>query len=91
MADSPIPLAPSGFIGVGVSVLAMLEPEQVGRRRHPVVGQRRGERLAVGVEEDLLVQRLRDALGQPAVLLAGDQQRVEDATAVVHGDVPRAG
>ncbi len=88
VADSPMPFAPSGFSGVGVSVLAVSNVEQVGRARHPVVGERGGERLAVGVEDDLLVQRLRDALGEPAVLLALDEQRVEDAPAVVDGDVP---
>ena len=40
--------------------------------------------LVVG---DLLEQRLRRALGDAAVLLAGDEQRVEDAAAVVDGDV----
>ena len=67
-----------------------LEPEEVGRAGHPVVGERGRERLPVGVEEDLLVQRLRDALREAAVLLAGDEQRVEDAAAVVDGDVAHA-
>lgn len=34
------------------------------------------------------MQRLRDALGEPAVLLALDEQRVQDPPAVVDGDVP---
>ena len=34
VADSPIPLAPSGFSGVGVSVCAISNARQLGRRRH---------------------------------------------------------
>ena len=52
-----------------------------------VVGEVRRDRVAVLVVRHPLVQRLRRALGDAAVLLAGDQQRVEDAPAVVDGDV----
>ncbi len=40
------------------------------------------------VEDDLLPQCLRHPLSDPPVLLAPDQQRVDDPTAVVDGDVP---
>ena len=85
--DSPMPFAPSGLSGVGVSVFARLEARQLGRARHRVVHEVRGERVAVVVVDDLLVQRLRDALRDAAVLLAGDEQRVEDPPAVVDRDV----
>ena len=47
----------------------------------------RGERVAVVVVDDALEQRLRDALRDAAVLLARDEQRVEDPAAVVDRDV----
>ena len=43
-----------------------------------VVGEVRGQRVAVVVVAHLLVERLGDALGQAAVHLAVGQQRVED-------------
>ena len=85
--DSPMPLAPSGLRGLSVCGVADLEAGQLGRRRDGVVGQVRRDRVAVLVVDDLLEQRLRRALGDAAVLLAGDEQRVEDAPAVVDGDV----
>ncbi|MCO5546661.1 hypothetical protein L7F22_000095 [Adiantum nelumboides] len=65
--------------------------EQVGRGRDRVRGEAGGQRLALVVEQDLLVQRLRDALGETAVLLALDEQRVQDPPAVVDGDVAQRG
>ena len=64
-----------------------LERRELGRARDRVVGERRRERVAVVVVDDLLPQRLRDARRDPAVLLAVDEQRVEDAAAVVDRDV----
>ena len=46
-----------------------------------------GDRVAVVVVAHPLVQRLRDALRDAAVLLAGDEQRVDDPAAVVDRDV----
>ena len=46
-----------------------------------------GQRVAVGVVLHPLVQRLSSALGDAAVLLAVHEHRVEDAAAVVDGDV----
>ena len=85
--DSPMPLAPSGLRGLSVWVFDTSKLQQLGRRRDGVVDQRRGERVAVVVVLHPLVQRLRGALRDAAVLLAGDEQRVQDATAVVDGDV----
>ncbi len=81
--DSPMPLAPSGFRDVGVSVLAVSNNGKLGCARHGVVGQVRGQRVALRVEDHLLPQRLGHPLGDAAVLLALDEQRVEDPAAVV--------
>ena len=85
--DSPMPLAPSGLRGLSVCGVRRLEAAQLGRRRDRVVGQVRRDGVAVLVVQHLLVQRLRRALGDAAVLLAANEQRVEDAAAVVDGDV----
>ena len=71
VADSPMPFAPSGLSGVGVSVFDRLEARELGRARHRVVHEVAGERVAVVVVDNLLVQRLRDALRDAAVLLPG--------------------
>ena len=85
--DSPMPLAPIGLRGRRCLGVRRLERRQLGRRRHRVVGEVARDRVAVGVVRDDLVQRLRGALGDPAVLLAADEQRVEDPPAVVDRDV----
>ena len=85
--DSPMPLAPSGLSWAGGLGVGRLERRELGRAGHGVVGQRRRQRVAVGVVDELLPQRLGHPLGDPAVLLAGDDQRVEDAAAVVDRDV----
>jgi hypothetical protein len=64
-----------------------VEVDQVGPARYQVVGHRRCERLAVAVVIDPLVERLADARSDPAALLPGCQQRVENAPAVVHRDM----
>ena len=88
VAASPMPFAPSGFSGVGRLGRVHLERRQLGRRRHGVLRQVRGDRIGVAVVDDLLVQRLADAGGDAAVLLALDEQRVEHGAAVVDRDVP---
>ena len=82
-----MPLAPSGLSGVGVSVERTSKRRQLGGGGDAVVGEVGGQRVAVGVVADLLVQRLADARRDAAVLLALDEQRVEDRAAVVDGDV----
>ena len=68
--DSPMPLAPSGLLGHGVAMRPGGEVGQVGGRRHEVVEQVGGERLArPGSYDHLLEERLGDALGDAAVHL----------------------
>ncbi len=55
----------------------------LGRRQERVVGEGRGQRVAVGVVDDLLQERLRRALGDAAVPLALGQQRVDHGAGVV--------
>ena len=64
-----------------------LEARELGRRRHEVVGERRGQEVAVGVVDGLLEERLRDALHDAAVHLALDDERVDLVAAVVDRDV----
>ena len=85
-----MPLAPSGLSGDGVSVCAASNDGNSAALGMRVLGERRRERVAVVVVDHLLPQRLRDARREPAVHLAVDEQRVEDATAVVDRDVADA-
>ena len=62
--DSAMPLTPSGLLGDGVSVSVALERRQVGGGREAVVGEGGRERVAVVVVDELLEQRLGDALGR---------------------------
>src|SRR5205807_5373896 len=63
------------------------EAGQLRRRGHQVVGQRRGQQVAVLVVDRLLEQRLGQALHDPAVDLPLDDERVDLVAAVVDGDV----
>ena len=89
--DSPIPLAPSSLSGRRRLEVDRLEAGELGSRDDGVVGEVRRERVAVIVVHDLLEQRLRHALREPAVHLALGEQRVEDAAGVVDGDEPLQG
>src|SRR6056297_518141 len=64
-----------------------LEARQFGGRDHGVVGQVRRDGVAVLVVAPLLEQCLRGALGDPAVDLPVEQQRIEHAAGVVAGDL----
>ena len=85
--DSPMPLAPSGLRGLSVSVFDVSKLHSSAADGHGVVHQVRGDRVAVLVVLDLLVQRLRSTLGDATVLLAAHEQRIENAAAVVDGHV----
>ena len=61
-----------------------LEARELGGRRHRVVHEVAGDRVAVGVVLHLLVQGLADACSHTAVLLALHEQRVQHGAAVVH-------
>ena len=93
--DSPIPLAPSGLTGVGVSISTSSNDRQLGRGRHAVGHQVGVLRVAVLVVAQLLEQRLGDPGGHAAVDLALGDQRVDDRAGVVDRDqalqVDRAG
>ncbi len=68
--------------------LDQLEARHLGRRQERVVGERRGQRVAVLVVDDLLEERLGGALRDAAVPLALGQQRVHDRAGVVDGHDP---
>ena len=80
---SPTPLTPSGLVVAGVSVRSVVKVGRSAADGHQVVGHRGGHQVAVGVVDRLLVQRLRDALGEAAVHLTFDDQRVHDLADVV--------
>ena len=86
-ADSPIPLAPSGFSGVGVSVCAISNGGSSEAAGIPYVASVPLMGLPRLVVDELLVQRLRDALPESAVHLPVHEHRVQDAAAVVDRDV----
>ena len=81
-------LGPELVDGVGRLHRHQLEAGQLGGRDHGVVGQVRGDRVAVGVVAHLLEEGLGRSLGQAAVTLALGEQRVEDGAGVVDGDQP---
>ena len=84
---SPTPLTPSGFVVDGVSVRSVVKLGRSDGRGQGVVDERAVDQRALLVVVGLLEQRLRDALGEPAVHLALDQQRVHRLADVVDADV----
>ena len=84
---SPMPFTPRGLSGLRVSVLDTSKDGKIRGRRHEVVDEGGGVRVAVLVVLDLLEQSLPGAGRDAAVLLAGDDERVEHEAAVVDGDV----
>src|SRR6185312_14630309 len=66
-----------------------LHAGDVGGPGDLVVDQRGGDRLPVGVVDDLLEQRLGDALGEAALHLPARGERVDHGAAVVDGHVPQ--
>ena len=88
MPDSPIPLAPSGLIGVGRDHLDALERGQLGRGRHAVGDQIGVLGIAVLVVAQLLEQRLRDPGCDAAVNLPVGDERVDDRSRVIDRDHP---
>ncbi len=65
-----------------------LDPRQVADARNCIIEKGSRERVALGVVDELLVQRLRRALRHSPLNLALHQHRVQDRAAVVDRDVP---
>ena len=57
------------------------------RSRQQVIGECRGQRLAVGVERHLLIQRGANALRKATIDLAIDHHRIDELAAVLDDDV----
>ena len=60
-----------------------MKADQVAGARHGVIHERAGDDLALGVEPDVLHQHLPDALGDAAVDLAVQQQRIDHGADIV--------
>jgi hypothetical protein len=75
---SPTPFAPSGLTGVGVTVLSSSNQGKSVARGMRVVHERPGQELTVLVVDNLLDHRLADSLGEAAVHLPFDDERVDD-------------
>ncbi len=77
------PLGAQGVHGSRRLHLQQLEGRELGGRDRRVVGEVRRERVALGVVAELLEQHLGHALGDAAVALALDDERVQHAAGVV--------
>ena len=66
-----------------------VERRELGRRGERVLGERRGDEVAVGVVADLLVQRLADARRHATVLLPLHEGGIDHPSAVVDRHVPQ--
>ena len=64
---SPMPFWPNSVYGDGRLHVLDADRRHLGRARQQIVGERRGERLALVAEGHLLVQRRADALRRAAV------------------------
>ena len=82
---SPAPLTPSGLVLRRHRVALDVDRREMVRVRHGVVHERAGQVLpGIGIEIDLLHQHLADALGDAALDLAMQQERVHHHADVVH-------
>ena len=63
--------------------MADLDVGHLGRHRHQVVGHRADQQLALGRVGAVLVERAADALHDAAAHLLVDQQRIDDAPAIL--------
>ena len=93
---SPQPLTPSGLWVQSVPCVATVKFGRIVGARHAVVHERAGEKLAaLAVVAAFLEERLADPLRQPAMDLALDDHRIDDAAEIVDGgeidDAHRAG
>ena len=83
MPPSPPPRKPSGWLVDGTSLSAVTNDGKVVGARHGVVHERARQELAVAVVDDALHQRLARALGDAAMGLAVQDQRVHRAADIV--------
>ena len=87
---SPPARMPSGLVGDGTSLIAVVNDGQVVGARHRVVHERAGQHLAARrVVVAVLQQRLADALHDAAMGLAVQDQRVDRAADVVDRRIAR--
>ena len=87
-AGLPDALGPQRVVAGRRLAVGQLEAGHLGGRHERVVGEGRGQRVAVRIEDHLLQERLRRALGDAAVPLSLGQQRVDDGARVVDGHHP---
>ena len=64
-----------------------LDRRHVGRGRQQIVHERRVQQLALLVVDELLVERVADAVRDAAVNLSFDEQRIDDRAAIVDDEV----
>ena len=87
-ARFPDALGPERVIAGRRLHVGQLEAGDLGRGQEGIVREAGGQRVAVGVVDDLLEERLRRSLGDAAVPLALREQRVDDGARVVDGHHP---
>ena len=85
-AGLPDALGPEGVVGCGRLHRDELEARQLGHRDDAVVGEVRGDRVAILVVADLLEERLANTLGDATVTLALNEQRIDERAGIVAGD-----
>ena len=84
MPASPPPLRPSGLRGLGASsVMSVSMARDVRQRRHQVIGEGDGERIAVLAIGELLEERAAEALDGAADELALEHHRIDGAADIV--------
>ena len=85
---SPAPLMPSGLVLHGTLRVSKTKVGHIVGARQRIVHEARGEQLADRASKTVsLHQRLADALRDPAMHLAGEQQRIERDAEVVDHDI----
>ena len=85
------PLTPSGLLGAGVAMKAVWNDGRSRGARHGVIHEACRQELAgLAVVDDLLHQRLADALRQAAVHLPLDDHRIDHDAAIVGARKVRA-
>ena len=85
MPPSPAGRMPSGCVVDGTSLMSVVKNGKIVGARHGIIHERAGKHLArAGVIEAMFEQRLADALGDAAMGLPVDDQRINGAADIVH-------